>query len=516
MAETSGAPKSMMQRFLDTVEQVGNRVPHPVIIFLILIGFVIVLSFILEATGASVTYQVINPETHAIETATTQARSLATASGIRDMYVRLVPNFMGFAAIGLLVVAMVGVGVAEEAGLIKALIRMIVAVAPAWSITYLLAFVGVLSSIAADAGYVVLIPLAGAAYLSLGRHPLAGIALGFAAVAGAFNVNMLIKPLDAVLTELTNDAIRMVDPTRTIELTSGLWFSIVSVPLLVIVIALVTDRVISPRLGKFDTSHAEGTEPAAQGSSLAAAEWRGLAFAAVALVLVLGIFGLLTLPSGAPLRNPETGALIGNSPFMNGLIVAIMFVFLAAGVAYGIGAATMKSSADVIGAMTKAISGLGGTILLFLVISQFIAYFNYSNLPTLMAVTMADALKAANIGSIWMLLGFIVVVTALNIVFTPAIAKWAIFAPVFVPLFVTLNVDPAAVLSAYRVGDSPTNTLTPLNAYFALVVGFAQKYAKDTGIGTVVALLLPYAVWMTVAWTGLFTVWYLLGLPWGF
>ncbi len=254
MAETVGVPKSMMQRFLDTVEQVGNRVPHPVIIFLILIALVIVLSAILQATGASVTYQVINPETHAIETVTTHARSLATASGIRDMYVRLVPNFMGFAAIGLLVVAMVGVGVAEEAGLIRTLIRMIVAVAPAWSITYLLAFVGVLSSIAADAGYVVLIPLAGAAFLSLGRHPLAGIALGFAAVAGAFNLNMLIKPLDAVLTELTNDAIRMVDPTRTIDLTSGLWFSIVSVPLLVIVIALITDRVISPRLGKFDPS----------------------------------------------------------------------------------------------------------------------------------------------------------------------------------------------------------------------------------------------------------------------
>jgi len=515
MATSPSAPKSMMQRFLDTVEQVGNRVPHPVIIFLILIGSVIVLSAILEAIGASVTYQVINPETHAIETATTHARSLATASGIRDMYARLVPNFMGFAAIGLLVVAMVGVGVAEEAGLIRALIRMIVAVAPAWSITYLLAFVGVLSSIAADAGYVVLIPLAGAAFLSLGRHPLAGIALGFAAVAGAFNLNMLIKPLDAVLTELTNDAIRMVDPTRTIGLTSGLWFSIVSVPLLVIVIALITDRVISPRLGKFEPSQAEGAEPGAQGAGLAPAEWRGLAFAGVALVLVLGICALLTLPSGAPLRNPETGALIGDSPFMNGLIVAIMFVFLATGVAYGIGAGTMKGNAEVIGAMTKAISGLGGTILLFLVISQFIAYFNYSNMPTLMAVTMADTLKAADIGSIWMLLGFIVVVTLLNIVFTPAIAKWAIFAPVFVPLFVTLNVDPAAVLSAYRVGDSPTNTLTPLNAYFALVVGFAQKYAKDTGIGTVVALLLPYAAWMALAWTGLFTVWYLLGLPWG-
>ena len=166
-------------------------------------------------------------------------------------------------------------------------------------------------------------------------------------------------------------------------------------------------------------------------------------------------------------------------------------------------------------AMTKAVSSLGGTILLFLVISQFIAYFNYSNIPTLLAVKMADSLKSANIGAIWLLLGFILVVTLLNFIFTPAIAKWAIFAPVFVPLFVTLAVDPAAVLSAYRVGDSPTNALTPLNAYFALVVGFAQKYDKNAGIGTVVALLLPYAIWMTLLWMALFAAWYFLGLPWG-
>ncbi len=165
--------------------------------------------------------------------------------------------------------------------------------------------------------------------------------------------------------------------------------------------------------------------------------------------------------------------------------------------------------------MTKAISGLGGTILLFLVISQFIAYFNYSNLPTLLAVNMADALKAANIGPLWLLLGFILVVTLLNLVFTPAIAKWAIFAPVFVPLFVQLDVDPAAVLSAYRVGDSPTNVLTPLNAYFALVVGFAQRYDKNAGIGTIVALLLPYAIGMTIVWMALFAAWYMLEIPWG-
>lgn len=514
MNQPSESSKSLMQRILDVVEAVGNKVPHPVIVFLILIAIVLVLSHILFLQGASVTYQVVNPETHEIEEATTTAQSLLTASGIRDMYTRLIPNFMGFTAIGLLIVAMVGVGVAEEAGLINALIRMLVAVSPGWAMTYILAFVGIMSSIASDAGYVVLIPLAAAAFVSLGRHPLAGLALGFAAVAGAFTVNMLIKPLDAVLTEITNDAIHMVDASRSIDLTSGLWFSMASVPFLTIVIALITERMIEPRLGKFVSSEKK-EEPASEGRGLTPQEKRGLWFAFLALVGVLVVFGLLTIPENAPLRNTETGALIGDSPFMSGLIVPIMFLFLFSGIGYGIGAGTIKGSAEVLNAMTKAVSGLGGTILLFLVISQFIAYFNYSNIPTLLAVNMADALKAADIGSLWLLMGFIVVVILLDLVFTPAIAKWAIFAPVFIPLFVTLDVDPAAVLSAYRVGDSPANAITPLNAYFALVVGFAQKYDKNAGIGTVVALLLPYFVIMTIAWMVMFAGWYLLELPWG-
>lgn len=514
MNHSGEVSKSFMQRILDVVEKVGNKVPHPVIIFLILIAAVLVISQILYMTGASVTYQVINPETHEVETTTTTARSLLTASGIRDMYTRLVPNFMGFSAIGLLVVAMVGVGVAEEAGLINALIRKLVAVSPGWAMTYILAFVGIVSSIAADAGYVVLIPLAGAAFLSLRRNPLAGLALGFAAVGGSFNVNMMIKPLDAVLTEITNDAIHMVDPSQSIGLTAGIWFSIASVFLLTGVIAVVTERVVEPRLGAFEP-FADGNTPSSDSTGLSPEESRGLRYAALALVGVLVIVGLMVIPPNAPLRNPETGSIIGDSPFMNALIVPIMFLFLFSGIGYGLGAGTIKSPNDVMNAMTKAVSSLGGTILLFLVISQFIAYFNYSNIPTLMAVKMADTLKSANIDAIWLLLGFILVVTLLNFVFTPAIAKWAIFAPVFVPLFVTLDVDPAAVLSAYRVGDSPTNALTPLNAYFALVVGFAQKYDKNAGIGTVVALLLPYAIWMTVCWMILFAAWYLLGLPWG-
>jgi len=514
-APKTDASKTAMQALLDAVERVGNSVPHPVLIFLILIALVMALSHILYVLGASVSYQVINPDTHDVETATTTANSLMTADGIRHIYTRLVPNFLGFTAIGLLIVAMLGVGVAEESGLVDALIRKLVAVSPSWALIYILAFVGIMSSIASDAGYLVLIPLAGAAFLSLGRNPIAGLGLGFAGVASAFNVNMMIKPLDAVLTELTNDAIHMVNPTLSIDLTANIWFSIVSVVLLTVIIALVTERIIEPRLGKYQGAQRSTKASAQCDGQLSAAESRGLKFALLGFIAVLLFFALLTFPSGAPLRNPKTDILIGDSPFMNGLIGAIMMLFLVTGIAYGIGAKTVDSATDVIDAMTKAVSGLAGTILLFVVISQFIDYFNYSNIPTLMAVTMADALKSANIGTLWLLLGFIAVVTILNLFFTPAIAKWAIFAPVFVPLFVQLAVDPAAVLAAYRVGDSPTNSITPLNAYFALVVGFAQKYQRSAGVGTIVALMLPYVMWIGVLWTLLFAAWYLLGLPWG-
>ena len=213
------------------------------------------------------------------------------------------------------------------------------------------------------------------------------------------------------------------------------------------------------------------------------------------------VFALLTIPPGAPLRNPDTGELIGNSPFMNGLIALIMLMFLTTGAAYGIGAGSMKTLTDVIKAIEKAMSGLGSLIFLFLIISQFVAYFNYSNMGTIMAVKLADVLQGANIGPLWLLIGFIVVVAIIDLLITGAIAKWAIFAPVFVPLLMKLGVEPEAVLAAYRVGDSPMNAITPLNAYFALVVGFAQKYDKNAGVGTVVSLMLPYVVWIFVLWT---------------
>jgi aminobenzoyl-glutamate transport protein len=229
----------------------------------------------------------------------------------------------------------------------------------------------------------------------------------------------------------------------------------------------------------------------------------------------------LTLPSWAPLRgpsDPQTGApgpLIGNTPFMNGLIAVIMVLFLATGAAYGLGAGKMKNLTDVIKAIEKSLAGLGGLIFLFFILSQFVSYFNFTNLGVIMALKLAQVLNSAGIGPFWLLIGFIVVVLIIDFLITGAIAKWAIFAPVFVPELLKLHVDPEAVLAAYRIGDSPVNAITPLNAYFALVVTFAQKYDKNAGVGTVVSLMLPYVVWLSLLWMLLFVVWYLLGLPWG-
>jgi aminobenzoyl-glutamate transport protein len=508
-------PKTVMQRFLDGVERVGNMVPHPVVIFLILIAIVIVLSAVLSLFGAAVSFERINPDTHQVETATTEIRSLLNTDGIRFLYASLIPNFMGFTAVGLMIAAMIGAGVAEESGLVTALIRKLVIVSPNWALTYILSFVGILASIAADAGYLVLIPLAGIAYLAVGRHPLAGLALGFAAVAGAFTVNMLIKPLDAVLVEFTNDAAHLVDPNRSIGLASNVWFSFASVLFLTVVVAFITDRMIAPRLGTYDPNLAAEGTTTEQSAELSEQESRGLRFAGFGLLGLLAIFCLLTLPSFAPLRNPETGELIGNSPFMNGLIALIMLMFLVTGWAYGIGAGTLRTLPEVIAAIEKSIKNLGGTIFLFFVLSQFVAYFTYTNMGTVMALSLSGALQAANIGALPLLLGFIVVVAIIDLLLTGAIAKWAIFAPVFVPLLMKLGVEPEAVLAAYRVGDSPMNAITPLNAYFALVVGFAQRYDRSAGVGTVVSLMLPYVVWMFILWTALFAIWQMLGLPWG-
>jgi aminobenzoyl-glutamate transport protein len=453
---------------------------------------------------------VINPDTHRIEDKITVARSLLTVDGIRFMFTGVVQNFMNFNAVGVIIVAMVGVGVAEQAGLVKTLIRKLVIVSPPKALTYILVFIGIVSSIASDAGYLVLIPLAAAAFMSMGRHPLAGLAAAFAAVASAFTVNVLITPTDGILTEITNDAIHLVNPSLSISLGADLWFSIGSVALLTLLIAFITERTVEPRLGKYT-----GEYQVEDDAALSDAELRGLRYSLYGLIGVLVFLALLTLPPGAPLRNADTGAIIGNSPFMNSLIVSIALLFGTCGLAYGVGAGTMNNTNAVLAAMTKAIASLSGLFLLLLVISQFLAYFNYTDMATLAAVSLADVLHHANLDALWLLIGFIIIAFVLDILITGAMATWAIFVPIFVPLLMRLKVDPETVLAAYRVGDSPMNSITPLNAYFAMIVTFAQRYQKDAGVGTVIVQMLPYVVVPCVVWTLFFAGWHLLGLPWG-
>jgi aminobenzoyl-glutamate transport protein len=511
MTQAVDASKSGMQKILDTVERVGNKVPHPVVIFLILIAIVIVLSHIFYLMGVAISYQVINPETHKLESQTTAARSLLTGDGIRFMFTGVVSNFMSFQAVGVIIVAMVGVGVAEASGLVKSLIRKLVIVAPRWALTWILVFVGIVSSIAADAGYLVLIPLAAAAFISVGRHPLAGLAAAFAAVASVFLVNIVPVPVDGILTGITNDAIHLLDANRSVTLTSNLWFKIASVLLMMVVVTLITEKVIEPRLGKYTGDYKVEGE-----NVMSDEEMRGLKFAGIGLLIAVAFIGVLLLPPGAPLRDPETGDIMGNSPFMLSLIVSIALVFLLSGIGYGLGAGTMKTSIDVINAVQKAIASLSGLIFLLLVISQFLAYFNYTNMAPLAAISLAEILQRANLDALWLLVGFAIVVIFLDLIMTGAVPKWAIFAPIFVPLLMKLNVEPDAVLAAYRVGDSPMNSITPLNAYFAMIVTFCQKYQKDAGVGTVIALMLPYVAVISVVWLLLLVGWHVFGLPWGF
>ena len=546
--EAEATKRGATQRLLDGIERVGNKVPHPAIMFLLLCVGVIVLSAILAAVGVSATYDVVKPPTQDVEvidipgsvlpgavapgeqpdagdyevvTETVEIQSLLSADGVRFLFTSFVSNFMGFTAVGIILIVMIGVGVAERSGLIASLIRKLVAVSSAGALTYIIVLLGILSSIASDAGYLVLIPLGAAAFMSVGRHPLAGIAAAFAGVAGGFGVNFLITPTDAVLTEITNESIQLVDPSGSIDITANLWFGIGSTIMLTVLLGLVSSRVVERRLGTYDPSVApDATDADIQTADSgpttdAEAERRGLRLSGIYfLIALLGIV-LLTAPPGAPLRDPETGSIIGTSPFMDSLIVIIALLFLAAGLGYGKGAGTLPTSTSVITAVEKSWSGLGALLLLFLLIAQFIAYFNYTKMPQVAAAGLGDAIENVNVATVWLLVLAILITLVIGIIIPQAIAKWALLAPIFIPLFLRLGVEPEAVLAAYRVGDSPMNIVTPIMAYFPLIVIFAARYDKRSGIGTVIALMLPFFVALCVGWTAFFIGWYALGLPWG-
>jgi aminobenzoyl-glutamate transport protein len=539
--EGTGKP-TLMERILNGIETAGNKMPNPAILFLALCVIVILLSQALYWLDVKATYQVVEPppvvteeihlagstevsdvgptepqpaSSYKLKTETTKVKGLLTGEGVRYLFTSFVSNFRNFSAVAIMLVVMIGVGLAEAAGLIGALIRKLVGVSSASSLTFIIVLLGIISSVASDAGYLVLIPLGAAAFMSVGRHPLAGIAAAFAGVAAGFGVNFLITPLDGVLTEITNDTSGAAsNPGSGIDIAANLYFGIGSTIFVAIVLTVISSKLIEPRLGTYDASDASQEV----GEELEVApedEARGLRYALWGTLGIIAVIVLLTAIPGAPLRDPETDAVIGDSPFMDSLIVIIMLIFYVAGYCYGRGARTIKGSSDVIETITKSWASLASLLFLFLLIAQFIAYFNFSQMAQVAAVKLGDVLEDMNIGAVWLLIGVIIVTMIVDLIIPAAIAKWALLAPIFIPLFIRLGVAPQTVLAAYRVGDSPVNVITPLMAYFPLIVVFVQRYQKSSGIGTVVSLMLPYVFILAILWTLFFVAWYLIGIPLG-
>ena len=532
--------RTLADRLLGSIERMGNKVPHPVLMFLYLIIIVVVASHVLYLFDVSATdtiavpapievipdyldstEAIIEPEPEdvdlgdgewVIEEVTIPIESLLTTEGIRFIFTSFVANFAGFGVVAVTFVALMGAGVAEAAGLMGALIRLLVSASPRWMLSFILIFVGVLSSVASDAGYLILIPLGAAAFLSIGRHPLAGMAACFAGVGAIFGVNPLLGPIDAMITEVTNEALVLAN-AEPITIVANYWFSVVCSVLLALVAVIVTERVIEPHLGKYEGTATQSADDAPALDP--AAESRGLRWALFAFLGVLTLILVLTLPEGSALRDPETGDIIGNTPFMDSLLFIIAMLFLTAGIGFGFGAGTFKGSGDVIAAVTKTFAGMAGLVFMLLMISQFIAFFNYTNMPNVLAIALAASLETSGIGALPLLVGMIVVILLLDILMPNLIPKWAIFAPILVPLFVQLGVPPQTMLAAYRVGDSPMNVVTPLMVYLPFIVTIAQRYDENAGIGTVIALMLPYVIAIAAVWILIFIVWFLLGIPLG-
>lgn len=507
--KTISAKKSgFFNKFLDMVEVVGNKLPHPVTLFVLFSLAVIIISAIAAAADVTVIFDRINTATGETDLVEITAVSLLTVEGIRRIFAEAVTNFTSFAPLGTVLVAMLGVGVAEGTGLVQAGLRKLVLSTPQKLITAVVVFAGVMSNVASDAGYVVLVPLGALVFLSFGRHPLAGLAAAFAGVSGGFSANLMVGTLDPLLGGISQQAAQMYSPGYIVDITANLYFMIASTFLITIVGTLVTEKIVEPRLGVY-----KGQE-VAEITKITKEESKGLLWAGISFLLFVVAILIMVVPSNGILRSPD-GEVLRNSAFMAGLVPIIALAFLIPGVAYGIAAKTVKNDKDIANFMGKAMATMGGYLVLAFVAAQFVSYFNWTNLGTILAVKGANFLQATGMTGLPLLVGFILVSGFINLFIGSASAKWAIMAPVFVPMLMAVGYSPEFTQLAYRIGDSTTNIITPLMSYFAVIVAFAQKYDKETGIGTIISTMVPYSMLFLLGWTVLFIAWFMLGLPIG-
>ncbi len=504
MTETIAQPaaKTAVERFLGFVERIGNALPHPATLFALMALAVIVASWLASLADLAV----VHPKTGE----SVAAANLLSLEGLHRIMNGLVRNFVEFAPLGTVLVALIGIGIAEHSGLMQAALRKLLFVTPRPLLTPVTVFAGVMSNMASEIGYVLLVPLAGILFKAAGRHPILGMAAAFAGVSGGYSANLLLGTIDPLLAGLSQEAARIVDPNYVVSPAANYYLMVASTPLIMVLGWWVTEKVIAPRWPD-EVALDAGDDKV---ESLSEAERRGLRWAGIALVLLTAVILAGIVPEGGFLRRISDGSVL-HSPLLTGIVAVIFAAGLVLGVAYGVGAGTIRSDEDVIKGMSQQMSSLGGYIVLVFFAAQFVAFFNWTNLGLILAVNGAEALKASGLGTLPLLLMFILLTAVVNLGMGSASAKWALMAPVFVPMFMLLGISPEATQAAYRVGDSTTNIISPMMTYFVLIIAFMQRYEPKAGMGTIISTMLPYSIVFLIGWSVLFLAWYALGIPIG-
>ncbi len=496
-----------LNRALNTIEVVGNKLPDPAMLFLISMVIVWILSWLL----AGVQFTEINPRTGEPIRILNQLTGPAIATFLSNM----VTTFTGFAPLGVVLVAMLGVGVADESKFINTGLKILLGKTASFLLTPMVIFVGILSHSAVDAGYVLVIPLGGVIFYAAGRHPIAGIAAAFAGVSGGFSANPVPSALDPLLQGFTQPAAQIIDANYLVNPLCNYFFTAASSILIVGLGWFLTDRVIEPRLNR-DTPVDKDAEEAPDMTTVEPKEKRAFLMGALTMVAGLVVLALAMMPADSPLRD-ATGSLNSfSAPIMQSIVPLIFLFFLLPGVVYGYMAGTFKTAKDMVDAMTKNMKDMGYYIVMAFFCALFIYAFGSSNIGALLAIKGATFLKSLALPGGVTLFGIIILAGFVNLFVGSASAKWALLAPIFVPMLMQVGFSPELTQAAYRVGDSSTNIITPLMPYFPLVVVFCQRYVKKTGIGTLVSIMLPYSVVFLLSWTMFLVVYWILGIPLGF
>lgn len=495
--------KKLFTRWLDAIERAGNKLPDPVVIFAVLCLVILLVSAVAGLSGLSA----VNPATGE----TVYATNLLNKEGIARIISEAVKNFAAFPPVAMVLVAMIGIGVAEKSGWFEALMKSAVETAPKYAIVPVIIFTGIMGNAAGDAGPIVLPPIAAMVFMRLGYHPVAGLICAYASCVGAFAANLTIGMTDVLALAFTEPAAHLIDKTVELNVAMNYYFIAVSTFLLLFISWIVTMKITIPRLGKYVP---EGNLNLADSdTSLNPQEKRALRCANISALIFMAILVLLALPEGALLRNAETGSLINKSPLMDGIIFIVTFLFFVPGLVYAVMTGRVTKSGDVARMMTESMAAMANFIVIVFFAAQMLAYFNWSNLGVITAIKGAEALAGQS--GIVLILGIICMSMLVNMLIGSSSAKWAILAPIFVPMLMLLGYHPAFTQMLYRIGDSITNPITPMLPYMPLLLSFAQRYVKNIGMGTLIAGLMPYTIAFGIAWALMMIAWYLIGWPLG-